>query len=44
MVVILTPTACTFTQPRNIDDHIKWLMDHGKYEVYKKYLSCLWLK
>ena len=31
-------TACAFNlwsffQPRNIDDHLKWLIDHGKFEV-----------
>ncbi|RMX42402.1 hypothetical protein pdam_00004865, partial [Pocillopora damicornis] len=29
---IVSPKDLVLAKPRNIDDHIKWLMDHGKYE------------
>ncbi|KAL9968325.1 hypothetical protein ACROYT_G026686 [Oculina patagonica] len=29
---IVSPKDLVLAKPRNIDDHIKWLVDHGKYE------------
>ncbi|XP_020616436.1 vacuolar protein sorting-associated protein 41 homolog [Orbicella faveolata] len=29
---IVSPKDLVLAKPRNIDDHIKWLTDHGKYE------------
>lgn len=29
---IVSPKDLVLAKPRNIDDHIKWLIDHGKYE------------
>jgi len=33
---IVSPKDLVLAKPRNIDDHIKWLTDHGKYEVCTK--------
>ncbi|KAK2570430.1 Vacuolar protein sorting-associated protein 41-like protein [Acropora cervicornis] len=29
---IVSPKDLVLAKPRNVDDHIKWLIDHGKYE------------
>ncbi|XP_067021435.1 vacuolar protein sorting-associated protein 41 homolog isoform X2 [Acropora muricata] len=29
---IVSPKDLVLAKPRNVDDHIKWLVDHGKYE------------
>lgn len=33
MYFIVSPKDIVVAKPRNMDDHIKWLIDHQKFEV-----------